>query len=295
MLFIYPYKTGSESVKKLKGLLEAKIIKLENSKYKYKEGHTLLNWGNSTIPAWMARDAGEKILNHPVSVGIAANKLATLEALAECDVPHVPYTTDVDVAAGWAQDGYKVYARHKLNGHSGDGIEVVAGEITEENNRLASISSELREMGYHTQADIVLEAIEVDAPDMPDAPLYTRGVPNCGEYRVHVFNGEVILYQKKSRRVDEDGEVDIPEDDEQDVRNLETGWVYRTGNLTRLERIERLAIEAIEALGLDFGAVDIIKDHNGDVYVLEINTAPGLGNEETLAAYAGAIKGSAEV
>lgn len=288
MLFIYPYKAGSKSVKKLKELLGAKIIRLKNSKYKFKEGDTVLNWGNSTIPAWLVGQAGENIINHPVSVGIAADKLATLEALAECEVPHVQYTTDEYEATQWAEDGYKVYARHKLNGHSGDGIEVVNGILNNERNTVIhQLISRLVAEGVHYGAEILEEELEV--VELPDAPLYTQGVTNCGEYRVHVFKGEVILYQKKSRRVDEEtGEV-VTAEGEEDVRNLASNWVYRTGNLRRLERVEQLAVDAIEALGLEFGAVDIIKDDNGDVYVLEINTAPGISNTETSDAYLRAL------
>jgi glutathione synthase/RimK-type ligase-like ATP-grasp enzyme len=39
------------------------------------------------------------------------------------------------------------------------------------------------------------------------------------------------------------------------------------------------------ALGLDFGAVDIIQDDGGNFYVLEVNTAPGLEGQ-TIKSYA---------
>jgi len=38
-----------------------------------------------------------------------------------------------------------------------------------------------------------------------------------------------------------------------------------------------VALAAVSALGLDFGAVDIIyNEHENQYYVLEVNTAPGL-------------------
>jgi glutathione synthase/RimK-type ligase-like ATP-grasp enzyme len=48
------------------------------------------------------------------------------------------------------------------------------------------------------------------------------------------------------------------------------------------------AINACKALGLDFGAVDLIQDIKGNYYVLEINTAPGLEGA-TVANYAAAF------
>lgn len=298
MFFIYPYMTGSKSVKKLKELLEGKIIKLEGSRYRPKSDHIIINYGNSREPDWLTDDAN--IINHHDKVAVASSKIKTFITLEEAGVPTVPFTTDTGVAADWAQEGHKVFVRHKDNGHSGEGIEVITprevegftDEQIEEINRLEDYLELAESNGYNDIAEVInvridniSPSITIEPAQIPEAPLYTRGIPNAGEYRVHVVNGEVILYQKKSRRVDEDGNVITPEGEEADVRNLASNWVYRTGNLRRLDRVEQLAINAIDALDLDFGAVDIIKDENGDVFVLEINTAPGLGNTETQEAY----------
>ena len=284
-LRIYPYKVGSKSVRALKDAITgSKSIKLENTRYRPRDTHTIINWGNSRTPSWLTNDV--EILNHPQYVGVAGNKLETLKTLLEADVPTVEFTTERGDAEQWLAFGNKVYARTTLTGHSGEGIIVLQpSDITE----LDRIAGELSALGYDYEAGIISETINNQLPSVPDAPLYTRGVSNAGEYRVHVFNGEVILYQKKSRRIDEDGNVVTADGEEADVRNLASNWVYRTGNLRRLERIEELALSAIDALSLDFGAVDIIKDENGSVYVLEVNTAPGLGNTQTLEAYVDAI------
>ena len=49
-----------------------------------------------------------------------------------------------------------------------------------------------------------------------------------------------------------------------------------------------LAHRACEALGLQFGAVDIGEQVDGSLVVLEVNRAPGL-EDGTVARYAGAI------
>ena len=263
------------------------VIKLRNSRYLTNINHVVINWGNSSIPQWFTEDT--KILNHPNKVAVATNKLATLSKLKENGVPTVPFTDDQDIADLWVCDGNKVYARHKLDGHSGEGIEVI-----QPSNRTFAIQEAQRLLdsaGLEQIADILdLEYQSVlDEESVPTAPLYTLGVSNNGEYRVHVFKDEVILYQKKSRRLIDEDEVDVPTDEQSDIRNLESGWVYRTGNLERLERIEHLALDTIKALGLDFGAVDIIMDSEGAVFVLEVNTAPGLGNTQTKDAYINAF------
>lgn len=278
---------GSQSVRRLKEGLDALIIRLEGSHYRYRPTHKVINWGNSRRPSWMTRDV--PVINTPEAVAIASNKLETLDKLEDAGVPTVDFWTDRSKAEEWLEQGHKVFVRHTLTGHSGEGIEVLQ---TNENQKQAFAIQEAQSIldsyGLSEIADSLdneYNNIMENIPDVPNAPMYTRGVVNTGEYRVHVFMGEVILYQKKSRRVDGDGTVITAEGEEADVRNLASNWVYRTGNLRRLERVEELAVNAIEALGLDFGAVDIIKDEDGNVMVLEVNTAPGLGNTDTLQAY----------
>ena len=65
--------------------------------------------------------------------------------------------------------------------------------------------------------------------------------------------------------------------------------MYCRRNLKRLEDNEIYAIRATRALGLNFGAVDIIRDINNNSFVLEVNTAPGLEGL-TLINYTNAIK-----
>ena len=73
------------------------------------------------------------------------------------------------------------------------------------------------------------------------------------------------------------------------VRNRNNGWVFCRSNLDRIPDNESIAIQAVEAAGLDFGAVDIIRTPNRESIVLEINTAPGLEGE-TLVSYTNAIR-----
>lgn len=289
MFKIYPYKVGSQSARILKAGLDAVIIKTENSRYRYRAGHTVINWGNSRRTERMA---GVPMLNQPEAVAVASNKLMTFQELYENAVPIVDFTEDRHTAQTWIEEGATVFVRNKLTGHSGEGIEVIKPVDMTEHEHVAvltDIAGTLAGHGYDDLSEEVLghlgELELVEQVEVPDAPLYTKGVENRGEYRVHVLRGEVILYQKKSRRLDDDGEVETIEGEEADVRNLESNWIYRTGNLKRLERIEELAIDAIEALKLDFGAVDIIMNQEKEVFVLEVNSAPGLGNTDSVDAY----------
>ena len=292
---------GSASVKKLKTALNAKLIKLEGSRFRHNGTDTIINWGNSRRSEVLPAMSTHHVLNNPENVALAANKLTTLQQLAG-EVPTVPFTTSQEIARQWSNEGFKIFSRHSLTGHSGEGIEVITPiqETAPTDFIEEAVQDVLSELIQEAETDsqrvylsnLLQAALATGTPrsvenvaTLPSAPLYTKGIINTGEYRVHVAGGEVILYQKKSRRVNEDGEVVTADGAEADVRNLASNWVYRTGNLERLERIEQLAVQAIDALGLDFGAVDIIKDEEGRVYVLEVNTAPGLGNADSLEAY----------
>lgn len=76
------------------------------------------------------------------------------------------------------------------------------------------------------------------------------------EYRVHVFKG-------KSLRISE---------------KLHTAFhEYTTIKPSHnVKHVRKAAKQAVEALGLDFGTVDILADDD-NCWVLEVNTAPGLG------------------
>lgn len=281
---------GSESVKKLKQALGGKIIKLTGSTYRYKPHHNLINWGNSRLPDWNTPQT--QWLNHPDNVALTTDKIKTFNRLQEQGVRTVPFTTDKAEAQGWLNHGEKVFVRETTTGHSGAGIAVVEPE-NNNTQELRPIAERLYALGFHALGDVVAGTVHnPNQPELPDAPLYTKGVANGGEYRVHIFMGEVLLYQKKSRRVDEDGNVITAEGEEADVRNLASNWVYRTGDLRRLDRVIDAAQASITALGLDFGAVDILlEEGTGLPFVLEVNSAPGLGNTETLEMYRRAFMG----
>jgi glutathione synthase/RimK-type ligase-like ATP-grasp enzyme len=96
-------------------------------------------------------------------------------------------------------------------------------------------------------------------------------VPTEREYRAHVFRGKVIAMAEK-RMGNNATSLHI--------RNFETGWTFHYFDAIDQNSPEcKIAIDAIRALGLDFGGVDIIKSVNGNVYVLEVNTAPSLVKE----------------
>ena len=240
-----PYKLESNSAKNLSEALSQRfscrvrrLYNDERSKFIPKARHIVINWGLSSNPIWLGRGEQPRVINEFSKVAKAANKLLTFEAFKEAgNVVHPEFTTDRDTAIGWVRDGILVVSRTKLNGHSGAGI--------------------------------VLAAREEDVPE--NCPLYVKYIKKKHEYRVHVAFGKVIDVQHKRKRADYDGDVDFA------VRNHHTGWVYCREGVEVTDALTSSAIAAIDALGLDFGAVDIIyNQHYNQYHVLEVNTAPGL-------------------
>lgn len=255
-LKIYPYKMASESAKDLASTLNCLRVK-PDGKYVPKIGHTVVNWGSGKSPSWISRAnaRGVTILNKPEAVKIASNKLNALIALEEAGINVPRFTTDRRLAGYWLEDGETVVERHVLNGNSADGVRIVN-----------------------------LDDDEMDS-DLRSAPLYTKFIPKSCEFRVHVLRGDVIDYCEK-KKMSSDRR---PENFNKYVCSNELGWVFCRSNIRDIPEVKQLAIEAVSALGLDFGAVDVVY-HEGTPYVLEVNTAPGITGT-TLTNYANAFRG----
>jgi glutathione synthase/RimK-type ligase-like ATP-grasp enzyme len=131
----------------------------------------------------------------------------------------------------------------------------------------------------HSGRGIVIAS---NSNELINAPLYTVKTKHKDEYRVHVFKGEVLDVQKKKRKLGFTGRSS-------GIRNYSNGWVYARADVAIPDMLCPIAIQAVELLGLDFGAVDIghrIIDNK--FFVFEVNTAPGLEGS-TLDKYAKAI------
>lgn len=125
--------------------------------------------------------------------------------------------------------------------------------------------------------------IHTSAIDFPTVPLYTKYVKKRDEWRIHIAFGQVIDAQRKALR------NDFNEEPNWAIRNLANGFVFVRDREPQ-EDVVRQAIAALQHFNLDFGAVDVIWNQGqGQAYVLEINTAPGLEGQ-TIDNYANAFR-----
>lgn len=93
------------------------------------------------------------------------------------------------------------------------------------------------------------------------ATHYMEFVSAPREYRVHIFLGKSIRISEKKF-----GEKGI----------TSTGNYITIKPSHNVKHVRKAAKQAVSAVGLDFGAVDILADDE-NCWVLEVNSAPGLG------------------
>lgn len=269
-LVIWAAKGMFKSAYKLKAALitetqrKVLIVRSDSPRFRPRETDHVINWGNSNKAAW-DNYSRYTLINYHTKVAIAVNKLKTFQTLQDkCNIPE--WTTDPEIALSWFGDVNKVIeenehksplviTRATLTGFGGEGINIwdAAG------------------------------AVAGRPEDFKKAPLYVQYKKKKKEFRVHVFNGEVIDVTQKKKRKDFDGEINTK------IRNYANGWVYCREDIIEPEDLRQQAIAAVLALGLDFGAVDCIyNEKENKTYILEANTAPGIC-ETTLEKYKNAI------
>lgn len=191
-------------------------------------------------------------LNNSEAVSVAVNKLrfAVRNARKSWALPSTPCRATAE--AWFGQPGAKVMCRTLLTSHSGRGIVVARNK-----------------------------------DQLVDAKLYTLYIKKRGEFRAHVVNGNIIALQQKRKRSGVENYDPL-------VRSAANGWVYAINNVDRVtlpDDWEESVIDAVESCGLEFGAVDfLIAQDTGTLYVLEVNTAPGLCSPTVTAAYADALR-----
>lgn len=252
---IYPYKTASQSSRVLANALNSRRIRLENSQYRYRPNHLIINWGNnSTGQPWFNREVRENTLNRPDHVYTATNKLNTHRVFQIHGIPTPDMTRSNREANKWLQEeGLIVLGRDLTRGSGGRGITV-----------------------YHPDENEMVG----------EHRYYTRYIKKRREFRLHVGydsfpsqgQPQVFFVQEKKRRARENRNE---EQYDSRIRNYSNEWIFAHNDLEEIpSSVYQVAREALRALRLDFGAVDVIyNSYQAAAYVLEVNTACGMEGE----------------
>jgi hypothetical protein len=216
-----------------------------------KKDDVIVGWGVSNGMKYPENLPGNEVLNLPLAVEWACDKLKTFKRLSAAGVETCKWTEHKDIAKQWLDDGHTIVARTELTGHEGSGI-------------------------------IIIE----EGKELVEAPLYTRYIFKEKEFRVHATRNKAFATHRKVK----DPKRDVVS---WKVRSWKNGFIFQRNNIEPNQTRDELTVKAVAALGLDFGAVDIVEDKYGNFFVLEVNTAPGIEGQ-TVPLYAEAIRELAE-
>lgn len=237
---------------------DVKKLKISGSRYRGNGSDLVFNWGRSDYGSIANSYA---TLNVPDAVVLSSSKAKTFKALQDAGMENsIPkWTQDIATAGQWIlNQGEKVYCRTLTRASQGKGIVIAT-----------------------TQDELV------------SAPLYTAGVDVAREVRVHVFKGTVIDFAQKKRMSSERLRDEEIEEADDNIRSHGRGWVFARSGVEVSDAVKDVAIRAVSALGLDFGAVDIAITPQGVAKIYEVNSAPGLEGT-TLESYSRAFLGYIE-
>ncbi len=252
---IHAYKQTSRSARKLQEALDEQdvhtLLVYPEKIYKPRTTDFIIGWGAGEWPTWrqLANDAESTWRNKSSAVMQSINKDTAFRRFRENRIP-VPEVTDSgEIANRWLLAGHIVIARRELEGHDGSGVVVI------------------------TNPDQLISA-----------PLYTKYVEKTDEFRVHVWNGRAFWGQIREPITDRNSKYFRRTPDNR-IRTSANGWTLLVYWRDMPRICQQVAEEAIAALDLDFGAVDIGYDANTRrAVVYETNTSPEL-SERTCAAY----------
>ena len=218
------------------------------------DNHIIVNYGLTDfgVNSYVLGLDYVSVLNHPNCVKLSSNKLKAFEAAEEWyrGIPIVKFTTDREVASGWIEnDKKKVVCRTLLSSTNGKGI-------------------------------VIAETVD----QLVNAPLYTEYFPKKWEIRVHIFSypfcNKLICTQQKRRLTSDNLASRGLEERNKFIRNLDNGYIYSDNideELTEhLDEISYSCMDFVSAIGLNFGAVDVVINKNLEYRILEVNSAPGL-------------------
>jgi len=267
---VYIWYSGATD---LTGRLLAEKLGIEGGTEKPdKDKKVVLCWGTKT-PEKTTFPEGTKVFNHPDNIRLNRNKLEALRAMAAAHVPVAKFFEAGDIKK--AKVNMPLVGRTKFH-QGGKGFWLC--------------------LSNHHVSEAIKEG----------AQYFQEYIPVKSEYRLHLFGKECICTKKVKRGnmkeafIDQTSEkaknaaerkgvkidektmdfvlkrvADTREHPDHIVKSNTRGWKF-THMKDVDAKLKKAATKALVALGLDYGAVDCCLDENGNPWVIEVNTGPGL-------------------
>lgn len=184
------------------------------------------------------RSTQPKLRRENIKYGQSVDKLTQYRWFTEQGLSSLDFTTSKEEVADWIGADCVVFGRKYLNSSCGKGIVILDNTST---------------------------------GDVPNCPVYTKYKKKKREFRVHVYKDKVVAVTEKKRRAGFEGQRDTK------IRNLANGYVFCQTVLNEPDGLRELALAASRVSPSDFKGVDIgFNERNNDLFVIEVNSAPGI-------------------
>jgi hypothetical protein len=246
----------------------------------------VIGWGAKTAKSV---DLGKaQVYNHPNSIRVNRNKMESMALMMENKVAVAPFVDAEKVATelAKAKPSITLPLIGRTTFHQGGNEFFTCLTKTHVLETVKTLKN-LKKSGYFQNY--------IDVKD---------------EYRLHIFNGQLIVAAKKVPRdnleaayVEQQAEkidaMAAKKGVKLDKATMDFALGYQANKIsgpdqiiksnTRGYKFAHVDAKNVKALGLCFGAVDCVLDANGKAWVLEVNTGPGLEGT-TFDAYVAAFK-----
>lgn len=218
-----------------------------------------------------------------------ADATTQLQAFTKANIPCPEFTTSLDQAKQWVRAGIRTFGRRL---HHTQGSDIIgpgykpgrAGTANTQRLRWITTRKGNRVQRLRTLRGTMGRAEKFNS-EFTRRDFWVKVIDSVAEYRQHIWDGHAIRVGKKVQS-------EKPWR-KQPVRSRSNGWTIDYGWKSPSEdftsRIRALAKAAVAAVGYIGGAVDILEGRDGKLYVLEVNSAPSLRDENTLGVYVQAI------
>lgn len=234
-------------------------------------GDTVVCWGDQ-LPALRVPLNDLKVLNNVAPM----SKFTEAQTLAAAGVPTVQVSRTRPAPtrrAPFAEQPYIITNGLSLNAADARALAQRLTQHAAEQDRLREAHARQPQI---TEEWLARRDNHVGGSDLlrggTTGDYYSKKENIIEEYRLHMFAGKSIRAGvKRQAATRPDGSAPHAW-----IRSFDAGWKIHYDGFRSTEEMRTLAARAVEALGLQFGAVDLARTSDGRLIVLEVNRAPGV-------------------
>jgi hypothetical protein len=276
---VYIWYSGATNVTGEK-LVEALGCKGGRKKPTARQACMIVGWGAKTRESVSLGKL--PVMNHPDKIRDNRNKFKALQAMQKAGVNVAPFTNDAGAVGQGGQGLVYLPVIGRRNYHQGgkgfwtcptmSHVQAAVGEGAQYFQNLIEIQDEYRLHTFNGKIIYAVKKVKRSIPEMEAAYIEDEMArqKNIAETQGETFNEEAVLpfLRRQAKKFCQDGANML-------IRSNRLGWKF--SRVTKYSKdLETQAAKALEAIGLNFGAVDACIDTNGKVWIIEVNTGPGL-------------------